>query len=101
MTELTPSFAVILHSIGGMQSAVLRAASETLAKHLLTLFAAELLEIMEKDLKTKESRMSEEALRQFKYDAAALRNLLVVDLDVFLRFEETIDSLLVSKTSIS
>lgn len=101
MTELTPSFAVILHTIGGMQSAVLRAASDTLAKHLLTLFAEELLEIMEKDMKSKENRMSEEALRQFKYDTAALRNLLVVDLDLFLRFEETIDSLLVSKTSLA
>lgn len=100
MAELSPAFAAILQTIGGMQSAVLRAACEVLAKHLLTLFAGELLKTLQKDLKAKESRMSEEAVAQFKLDTAALRPLLGVDLDVFLRFEETVDSLLVAKTSL-
>lgn len=100
MAELSPAFAAILQTIGGMQSAVLRAASEVLAKHLLTLFAGELLKTLEKDLKAKESRMSEEAVAQFKLDTAALRPLLVVDLDVLLQFEEAVDSLLVTKTSL-
>ena len=98
MTDVTPAFAVVLKCIGAMQGVVLKAANEALAKLILARFAEELLGGLEKDLKSKETRLTFPSLSQFKHDTSTLRHLLVLDLPLFMHFEGLIDTMLALKS---
>lgn len=85
MTEVSQEFGAVLQCVGGMQGVVLKAATESYAKYVLGRFAQMMLARLEADIKSKEGKLSEGNLGQFKYDVSSLRNFLIVDLDAFMQ----------------